>query len=179
MFTERPADVARADREHNSGFQVRLLAKIDTHLAFEYTSDKGRKKEGQRMASPTSVLGAAGEHYVMCQPLRRGLIAALAPLGVPYVDIVVTDDIGASLCAIQVKTWRELGGDGGWHMSRKHESIESPNLFYAFLDFGKDLVAQPAIDLVFDNRTPPQPSQPTAGESRAPQSCDYVRASAH
>ena len=68
------------------------------------------------MVSPSTVLGSAGEHYVMCQLLRRGLIAALAPVGVPNCDIVVTDDIGDRLCAIQVKARMEKGSDGGWHM---------------------------------------------------------------
>lgn len=35
------------------------------------------------MASETSLLGAAGEHYIMCELLRRGYIAALAPQGIP------------------------------------------------------------------------------------------------
>ena len=84
----------------------------------------------------SSVLGAAGEHYAMCQLLRQGFIAALAPAGVPNCDIVVTDGIGAHLCAIQVKTRRERGTDGGWHMGRKHELLTAPTLFYVFIDFG-------------------------------------------
>jgi hypothetical protein len=92
----------------------------------------------ERMVSPTTVLGSAGEHYVMCQLLRRGLIAALAPAGVPNADIIVSDDIGDRLCAIQVKTRREIGSDGGWHMSVKHETIVSPTLFYCFVNFGKE-----------------------------------------
>ena len=91
------------------------------------------------MVSPSTVLGAAGEHYVMCKLLRRGLIAALAPIGVPNCDIVVTDDIGDRLCAIQVKTRVDKGSDGGWHMSKKHEGIVSATLFYAFVNFGKSL----------------------------------------
>lgn len=79
----------------------------------------------------------------MCQLLRHGLIAALAPVGVPNTDIVVTDDIGDRLCAIQVKTRTEKGSDGGWHMGRKHESIVGDRLFYVFLDFGRDLNSQP------------------------------------
>lgn len=94
--------------------------------------------------SKSSVLGAAGEHYVMCQLLRRGMIAALAPAGVPHTDILVTDAIGDRACAIQVKARREKGGDGGWHMAQKHETIESNGLFYAFVDFGKDLDATPS-----------------------------------
>ncbi len=54
------------------------------------------------MVAVSTVLGAAGEHYVMCQLLRRGLIAALTPVGVPNCDIVVTDDIGDRLCAVQM-----------------------------------------------------------------------------
>jgi hypothetical protein len=74
----------------------------------------------------------------MSQLLRRGLIAALAPVGVPTADIVVTDDIGDRACAIQVKTRRELGRDGGWHMKAKHEGIRGASLFYVFLSFPND-----------------------------------------
>lgn len=88
--------------------------------------------------SPSSLLGAAGEHYVMSQLLRRGFIAALAPVGVPTADIVVTDEIGDRACAIQVKTRRELGTDGGWHMKAKHEEIRGASLFYVFLSFPSD-----------------------------------------
>ncbi len=75
------------------------------------------------MVSKSTILGAAGEHFVMSQLLRRGLIAALAPAGVPNADIVVTDDIGSRLCAVQVKTRNDKGSDGGWHMRAKHERI--------------------------------------------------------
>lgn len=85
--------------------------------------------------SNTSLTGAAGEHYVMSQLLRRGFIAALAPAGVPNCDIVVTDKIGDRLCAIQVKTRASAGADGGWHMSKKHETLVSSSLFYCFVDF--------------------------------------------
>jgi hypothetical protein len=88
--------------------------------------------------SPSSLLGAAGEHYVMSQLLRRGLIAALAPVGVPTADIVVTDDIGERACALQVKTRRAIGSDGGWHMKSKHEHIRGASLFYVFLSFPAD-----------------------------------------
>jgi len=100
------------------------------------------------MVAISTVLGAAGEHYVMCQLLRRGLIAALAPVGVPNCDIVVTDDIGDRLCAVQVKTRLDKGSDGGWHMSKKHEAIIAPRLFYTFLDFGKSLIDPPICFLV-------------------------------
>ena len=88
--------------------------------------------------SPSSLLGAAGEHYVMSQLLRRGLIAALAPVGVPTADIVITDDVGERACALQVKTRRDIGSDGGWHMKAKHETIRGSSLFYVFLSFPND-----------------------------------------
>lgn len=100
------------------------------------------------MVSASTLLGAAGEHYVMSVLLRHDYIAALAPVGVPNCDIVVTDEIGDKLCAIQVKTRVDKGSDGGWHMSRKHESIASPGLFYAFLDFGRTLTEQPSCFIV-------------------------------
>lgn len=87
------------------------------------------------MVSATSLTGAAGEHFVMSELLRRGLIAALAPAGVPNCDIVVTDDIGDRLCAVQVKTRNSTGADDGWHMRKKHETLISPTLFYCFVDF--------------------------------------------
>lgn len=101
--------------------------------------------------SPSSLLGAAGEHYVMSQLLRRGLIAALAPVGVPTADIVVTDDIGERACAIQVKTRRDLGSDGGWHMKSKHEGVRGASLFYVFLSFTVDLRQLPDAFVVPSN----------------------------
>jgi hypothetical protein len=99
------------------------------------------------MTSASSLLGAAGEHFVMSQLLRQGLIAALAPAGVPNCDIVVTDDIGERLCAVQVKTRRDIGVDGGWHMGRKHEGLTASTLFYCFVDFGRTTI-QPPISYV-------------------------------
>jgi hypothetical protein len=75
------------------------------------------------MASDSTILGAAGEHYVMRQLLRRGMIAALAPTGVPNADIVVTNQVGDRLCAVQVKARRTTGKNGGWPMRPKHEEL--------------------------------------------------------
>lgn len=100
------------------------------------------------MASQTSLLGAAGEYFVMSELLRRGFVAALAPRGVPNTDIVVTDMEGHRLCAVQVKTRRAIGADGGWHMSEKHETIIGEKLFYCFVDFGKSSSDAPHIFIV-------------------------------
>ncbi len=85
------------------------------------------------------ILGSAGEHYVLAELLRRGLIAAKAPEGVPNFDIVITDIDGERLAAIQVKTRRDYrGGDKGWHMKAKHETLTAERMFYVFVDVGTD-----------------------------------------
>ena len=83
----------------------------------------------------TSVIGAAAEYYVMFQLLRQGFVAALAPKGVPEVDILVTDLGCNSLAEIQVKG-RQFSNDSGWTMNVKHEGIVRESLFYCFVDFG-------------------------------------------
>ena len=84
--------------------------------------------------SHSTLTGAAGEHHVMAQLLRRGFVAALAPAGVPTADIIVTDPEGQMTAAVQVKTRLETGGDGGWHMRPKHEKIIGDRLFYVFVN---------------------------------------------
>ena len=92
--------------------------------------------------SNSTILGAAVEHYVMFQLLRRNMIAALAPTGVPDADIIVSDREGSAMAAIQVKARRDIGSDGGWHLSEKHENICRPLLFYAFIDQENQKVAR-------------------------------------
>ena len=86
----------------------------------------------------SAIVGAAGEHYVLSQLLRRGWIAALAPDGAPNMDILVTDENNQRLCAIQVKTRRNTGRAKGWVMSRKHEKLIVDDLFCVFVDIGKE-----------------------------------------
>ncbi len=100
------------------------------------------------MASQSTLLGAAGEHYAMAELLRRGYIAALAPHGVPNADIVVTNIEGSRLCSIQVKTRRDIGSEGGWHMKAKHECVRGDKLFYCFVDFGKSPKARPTVHVL-------------------------------
>mgnify|MGYP001595571132 CR=1 FL=1 len=97
------------------------------------------------MPSKPNLFGVAGEHYVLSELLRRGYIAALAPTGVPNTDIVVTDIEGSRLCAIQIKTRRGVGADGGWHMKDKHEKIRGDRLFYCFVDFLESNDVRPIV----------------------------------
>ncbi|MDE0531051.1 MAG: hypothetical protein OXI01_06325 [Albidovulum sp.] len=84
----------------------------------------------------TRIVGSAGEHHVLSQLLRRGWVAAKAPEGAPNMDILVTDKSSRRLCAIQVKTRRDIGTDKGWHMQPKHETMIADDLFYVFVDVG-------------------------------------------
>ncbi len=85
--------------------------------------------------APTSLTGAAGEHYCMTQLLLRGYLAALTPRGAPEADILVRSADGAVAAEIQVKARSGHGGKG-WRMSEKHQDIIRPGLFYCFVDFG-------------------------------------------
>ena len=96
--------------------------------------------------NPSSI-GAAGEDYVMCQLLRRGMIAALAPAGVPFADIIVSNSLGSSLAAVQVKARRNVG-KGGWVLKAKHEGMKQALLFYAFVDFRDDVSVAPGCWIV-------------------------------
>ena len=74
---------------------------------------------------------------MLSQLLRRGWIAALAPDGAPNMDILVTDENNQRLCAIQVKTRRDIRRGKGWIMNRKYETPIVDDLFYVFVDVGK------------------------------------------
>ena len=103
---------------------------------------KKAKKKGR-----SSLIGVAGEHFVLCELLRRGYIAALAPSGVPNIDIVVTNIDGSRLCSIQVKS-RSYGVDQGWHMKKKHEEKLGERFFYCFVDFEIDETQSPIVYVV-------------------------------
>jgi hypothetical protein len=86
-----------------------------------------------RQKIPTGLIGAAGEHFVMYQLYKRGLMVGQPPQGVADVDLLVLDEKAKIVKSIQVKA-RSKGTDGGWHMKAKHETLNSPQLFYAFVD---------------------------------------------
>lgn len=84
-------------------------------------------------AKPGSgLIGAAAEHYVMYRLLQMGMVAALAPVGAPIADIVVSDPDLRRIVSVQVKARRKLGS-GGWVMKEKHEALVQPLLFYCFV----------------------------------------------
>jgi hypothetical protein len=87
---------------------------------------------------PTSLIGAAGEHFVMFELYRRGIMVGQPPQGVADVDLLVLDDAAKVVTSLQVKT-SSKGPKTGWIMKSKHETLVSPRLWYIFvsLDFEK------------------------------------------
>jgi len=52
----------------------------------------------------SSIIGAAGEHYVAAMLSAKGLVVALPRGGVPSTDLIVTSEVGGRAISIQVKT---------------------------------------------------------------------------
>lgn len=90
-------------------------------------------KSTRSVSIPTTLIGAAGEHFVMFQLYRRGIMVGQPPQGVADVDLLVLDEKAQIMKNIQVKT-RSKGADGGWHMKKKHDTLISPHLWYVFVD---------------------------------------------
>lgn len=89
--------------------------------------------EASKQKIPTRLIGAAGEHFVMFQLYRRGLMVGQPPQGVADVDLLVLDENAGIVTNLQVKS-RSRGADGGWHMKSKHENLVNPRLWYVFVD---------------------------------------------
>lgn len=75
-----------------------------------------------------ALVGRAGEHYVLYRLYRFGLLASLAPLGSPTVDILVLSADEQVVATIQVRARTQVGrggygSDRSWPMKEKHEGI--------------------------------------------------------
>jgi hypothetical protein len=87
-----------------------------------------------------SLVGPAGEAYVLFRLYQQGMLASAAPPGSPTVDILVLSPDETIIASLQVKT-RTYGREKGWHMSEKHEQIVQQRLFYALVDLEPELPA--------------------------------------
>jgi len=96
--------------------------------------DPPKGKPAKRSQREKSLVGPAGEYYVLYRLYHLGLLASLAPRGAPTVDVLVLSPDETVVATLQVKA-RTRGPDGGWPMSLKHERIVQPRCFYAFVDF--------------------------------------------
>lgn len=73
---------------------------------------KGKIKAGQ-----DTLIGNAGEYYVVAELLKRGVIASLAPRNAPSFDVLATK--GERTVRIRVKTKSEE--NPGWHFVAKKD----------------------------------------------------------
>jgi len=53
---------------------------------------------------PTTLVGAAGEHFVMYELYRRGIMVGQPPQGVADVDLLILDEKAKVVKSLQVKT---------------------------------------------------------------------------
>lgn len=75
---------------------------------------------GKIKAGKGTLIGNAGEYYVMAELLKRDVIAALAPRNAPSFDILATSD--GKTARIRVKT-KSQGQDPWQYMLKKDGSI--------------------------------------------------------
>jgi hypothetical protein len=85
------------------------------------------------------LVGPAGEHFVLFQLYRRGMLAAAAPPGTPIVDLLVLSPDGETIAAtLQVKTRSRPTRRRAWMMNHKHEQLIDERMFYAFVDLAQE-----------------------------------------
>lgn len=92
----------------------------------------------------------AGEFAVLSQLALRGYDANMTLGNTKGVDILVSDSNADKLYKLEVKTSHQSTRNrssfskvhgrvaSGWIMNKKHEDFISPNLFYCFVNIGKD-----------------------------------------
>lgn len=104
------------------------------------------------MLGRSRLVGAAGEYYVMSELLQRGMIGALAPDGVPTLDILVSSPDGDQLASLQVKTTLTAKPASSWRMMKKHETIKRVGLFYCFVNLFENGERKPECFIVPSDR---------------------------
>lgn len=78
--------------------------------------------------------GNAGVMFVAAELGRRGLIALPTVRNTEGVDLLVSEPLGGKAVSIQVKTSQALHKK--WLLTKKNETLVSPNLFYVFVNLG-------------------------------------------
>jgi hypothetical protein len=102
----------------------------------------------------TTLVAAAGEHYVAYKLSRLGFLAALVRQGSPTTDLLASSLDGARTVAIQVKTTIMAGRTRGRGAEKVlhhlefplgHKAVEkaSPKLIFCFVDLRDDQVGIP------------------------------------
>lgn len=85
---------------------------------------------------PTSLIGAAGVHFVVSELSLRGLVALPTTRNTAGIDVLVSEPDGSAQAALQVKTSlrpRKWGGDFYWPTSSPEKCLKGPRSFYVFV----------------------------------------------
>jgi len=89
----------------------------------------------QKKRPSTSLIGAAGVHYVTSELSLRGLIALPTVRNAPGIDLLVTNQAGTSHANIQVKT--SGSKVGFWPISTNYRDFKGPRNYYTFFRYIK------------------------------------------
>ena len=97
----------------------------------------GAKEKGKIKSGLGNLIGSAGEHYVMAELLKRGVIAALAPRNAPGFDILATNSsLGTrtgKTVKIRVKT--KSGKYDTWQWLAKNDNQDgTKKTIFPYLD---------------------------------------------
>ena len=95
----------------------------------------------KEVKNTSTLIGNAGEHYVMAELLRRGIVAALAPRNAPAFDILATKE--NRTVRIRVKTKSQIYSDWQWNI-KKDETI--------FRDFSEKGDFTVLVDLAMETK---------------------------
>ena len=85
----------------------------------------------------TSLIGAAGVHFVVSQLSLRGLIALPTIRNTAGVDVVVTNKAGTWQANLQVKSSRSRVGF--WPIGKRYEEWVGPHNYYVFVRYDPKL----------------------------------------
>jgi glutamate/tyrosine decarboxylase-like PLP-dependent enzyme len=96
---------------------------------------------GRIKAGEGSLIGNAGEYYVVAELLKRGVVAALAPRNTPAFDVLATK--GSQTVRIRVKTKSDEYSDWQWVVKK------DGTIFRALSDHSDFTVL---VNLAMDNR---------------------------
>jgi hypothetical protein len=97
--------------------------------------------------SDKNTVSLAGEFAVLSQLALKGMDANMTLGRTKSVDILASDPKTKRMFRIEVKTtFRSQGGNSklfgkyacAWMMQKKHEDIKDKDLFYCFVNMGKD-----------------------------------------
>ena len=87
---------------------------------------------------PTSLIGAAGVHFVVSELSLRGLVALPTTRNTAGIDVLVSEPDGSAQAALQVKTSKQPRKEPGtgnfyWPTPSPDKCLKGPRNFYVFL----------------------------------------------